>query len=189
MLPQAMACALPVIASDIGGIPEVVQRSGVSGILVPPGDIHQLTEAMRTLLHDESLLVGSARRRAGESSSVHRRADGGANTRRISSCDRPSTPISRQRIVTPLGALGGEIGRHRAGRRGSWLGGQAAFLMAQGPVLQPKRSPVARRGRNRLPRTQRTLHPHLPEHGVPSRRAGALWVEKMRIEHYPAVWR
>ena len=61
VLPQAMACALPVIASDIGGIPEVVQRSGVSGILVPPGDIHQLTEAMRTLLHDESL-----RRRLGQ---------------------------------------------------------------------------------------------------------------------------
>ena len=59
--PQAMACAVPVIASDIGGIPEVVQRSGSSGILVPPGDVHQLAQAMRTLVRDESL-----RRRLGE---------------------------------------------------------------------------------------------------------------------------
>jgi glycosyltransferase involved in cell wall biosynthesis len=61
VLPQAIACAAPVIASDIGGIPEVVRRSGVNGILVPPGDVQALTDAMRTLLRDENL-----RRRLGE---------------------------------------------------------------------------------------------------------------------------
>jgi glycosyltransferase involved in cell wall biosynthesis len=61
VLPQAMACAAPVIASDIGGIPEVVRRSGVNGILVPPGDVLALTDAMRTLVRDESL-----RRRLGQ---------------------------------------------------------------------------------------------------------------------------
>jgi glycosyltransferase involved in cell wall biosynthesis len=55
VLPQAMACEVPVIASDIGGIPEVMQRSGLSGILVPPGDVQALTNAMRTLVRDESL--------------------------------------------------------------------------------------------------------------------------------------
>jgi glycosyltransferase involved in cell wall biosynthesis len=50
-----------VIASDIGGIPEVVRGSGVNGILVPPGDVPALTDAMRTLVCDESL-----RRRLGQ---------------------------------------------------------------------------------------------------------------------------
>jgi glycosyltransferase involved in cell wall biosynthesis len=61
VLPQAMACAVPVIASNIGGIPEVVRGSGVTGILVPPGDVPALTDAMRTLVRDESL-----RRRLGQ---------------------------------------------------------------------------------------------------------------------------
>jgi glycosyltransferase involved in cell wall biosynthesis len=61
VLPQAMACALPVVASDIGGITEVVQRAGEIGVLVPPGDVNALADAMRTLMHDESL-----RRRLGE---------------------------------------------------------------------------------------------------------------------------
>jgi glycosyltransferase involved in cell wall biosynthesis len=55
VLPQAMACAAPVIASDIGGIPEVVQRSGANGLLVPPGDVPALADAMRALVRDESL--------------------------------------------------------------------------------------------------------------------------------------
>ena len=55
VLPQAMACAVPVIASEIGGIPEVVRRSGENGLLVPPGDVRALAEAIRALLRDESL--------------------------------------------------------------------------------------------------------------------------------------
>lgn len=55
VLPQAMACGLPVIASDIGGIPEVVRRSRANGLLVPPGDVPALVDAMRTLVRDEGL--------------------------------------------------------------------------------------------------------------------------------------
>jgi glycosyltransferase involved in cell wall biosynthesis len=45
-LVQAMACALPVIASRIGGVPELV--AGLeAAVTVPPGDAHALTEAMR----------------------------------------------------------------------------------------------------------------------------------------------
>jgi glycosyltransferase involved in cell wall biosynthesis len=64
VLPQAMACAVPVIASDIGGIPEVVLRSGTNGFLVPPGNVPALADAMRALLRDESLRqrVGQAAR-------------------------------------------------------------------------------------------------------------------------------
>jgi colanic acid/amylovoran biosynthesis glycosyltransferase len=51
---QAMACGAPVIASDIGGIPEVVRRSGANGLLVPPRDVSALADAMRALVRDES---------------------------------------------------------------------------------------------------------------------------------------
>jgi len=51
---EAMAMSKPVIASRIGGIPEIVV-DGETGILVPPGDVNQLCEAMRTLVQDEHL--------------------------------------------------------------------------------------------------------------------------------------
>jgi glycosyltransferase involved in cell wall biosynthesis len=75
VLPQAMACALPVVASRIGGITEVIGQSGEYGILVPPGDVRALTEAMRTLVADEPLrrrLGEAARRRVLEEYTIER---------------------------------------------------------------------------------------------------------------------
>jgi glycosyltransferase involved in cell wall biosynthesis len=48
---EAMACGKPVIASAIGGLPDVV-ADGVSGLLVEPGNVRALQEALRTLLSD-----------------------------------------------------------------------------------------------------------------------------------------
>jgi len=48
---EAMACALPVVASRTGGIPEVVE-DGVSGILVAPGDADDLARALAALERD-----------------------------------------------------------------------------------------------------------------------------------------
>jgi N-acetyl-alpha-D-glucosaminyl L-malate synthase BshA len=46
---EAMACAVPVIASAAGGIPEVVE-DGKTGFLAPPGDVATMAErALRVL--------------------------------------------------------------------------------------------------------------------------------------------
>ena len=53
---EAMGCELPVIASDAGGLPEVVD-DGVTGFVVPRGDVKALADKMLLLLHDPELRV------------------------------------------------------------------------------------------------------------------------------------
>ncbi len=52
---EAMSCGKPVIASYIGGIPEVVGNEESCGLLVPPGDVTALAQAMRRLVDDADL--------------------------------------------------------------------------------------------------------------------------------------
>lgn len=59
---EAMAKGTPVIASDAGGIPEIVTH-GKTGVLVPPGDEHCLADAVRHLL-DHGDLVRAVQRNA-----------------------------------------------------------------------------------------------------------------------------
>ena len=53
VLVEAMACGVPVIASQLGGIPEVIDRPGANGILVPSGDPAVVAEATNGLLASE----------------------------------------------------------------------------------------------------------------------------------------
>ena len=67
VLVRAFGCALPVVASDIPGYRDVVTTE--TGLLVPPGDVAALTEAVVQLLEDEPgrrALGASARRVAEE---------------------------------------------------------------------------------------------------------------------------
>lgn len=48
---QAASAGVPIIASNAGGIPEAI-RDGENGLLVPPGDVTALREAVGALLAD-----------------------------------------------------------------------------------------------------------------------------------------
>ena len=48
VLLEALVRLRPVVASAVGGVPEVVE-DGVSGVLVPPGDVAALAEALEQL--------------------------------------------------------------------------------------------------------------------------------------------
>ena len=51
---EAMAAGLPVVATDVGGVGELV-ADGETGLLVPAGDPARLAEALRSLLADAAL--------------------------------------------------------------------------------------------------------------------------------------
>jgi N-acetyl-alpha-D-glucosaminyl L-malate synthase BshA len=57
---EAMASGVPVIASDVGGLPEVVEH-GVTGYLAPLGDVEQMAEYATRILLDCALCQSLSR--------------------------------------------------------------------------------------------------------------------------------
>jgi glycosyltransferase involved in cell wall biosynthesis len=62
---EAMSCALPVLATNVGGAPDVIEQD-IHGHLIPPDDLDALQQGLETLLADQSLrfrLGAAARKR------------------------------------------------------------------------------------------------------------------------------
>jgi glycosyltransferase involved in cell wall biosynthesis len=51
---EAMSWGLAVITSAVGGIPEVISNES-NGVLVPPGDVSSIAEAMQRMITDREL--------------------------------------------------------------------------------------------------------------------------------------
>ena len=66
---EAMACEVPVIASNVGGLPEVIEH-GVSGFLHPPDDLDAMADSAVALLTDRA-----RHRRMAEAACRHVRED------------------------------------------------------------------------------------------------------------------
>ena len=51
---EAMACRIPVVASGVGGVPQIIDP-GKEGILVSPCKPEEIATGIRTLYNDDSL--------------------------------------------------------------------------------------------------------------------------------------
>ncbi|TDI77537.1 MAG: N-acetyl-alpha-D-glucosaminyl L-malate synthase BshA [Bacteroidetes bacterium] len=63
---EAMSCAVPVIATDVGGLPELIQ-DGITGFLFPLGDVDALVDRAKQMLDNDDLrmkMAQASRKRA-----------------------------------------------------------------------------------------------------------------------------
>lgn len=70
---EAMAMERPVVASRVGGIPDLIEQD-VNGLLVCPGDVKELADALEKLLNDKRLarkMGREGRKRIKEQFSAH----------------------------------------------------------------------------------------------------------------------
>jgi glycosyltransferase involved in cell wall biosynthesis len=143
---ESLACGTPVVAFNVGGIPDAVV-DGVNGRLVPPGDVAQLAEVIVALAANPprlAKLTGAARTTVEPSCSLATQAAGYLRVfEELLRHPRPGGGVTDDRPCGPgLASRLPEIGRHaletRLGRelgseRRRWLLRRVARLGAPGP--------------------------------------------------------
>jgi glycosyltransferase involved in cell wall biosynthesis len=95
---EALAHRIPVIASRISGIPELIQ-DGVTGLLVPERDSPAIAEAVQRLVGDRSRALEMAERGRQE---VLRRFDSAQNLPNVIALYRELTALHREALVCPV---------------------------------------------------------------------------------------
>jgi glycosyltransferase involved in cell wall biosynthesis len=60
---EAMACEVPVVASNVGGLPEIIEN-GVTGFVCPPEAVHEMADRGIALLTDPALHAAVAQQAA-----------------------------------------------------------------------------------------------------------------------------
>jgi glycosyltransferase involved in cell wall biosynthesis len=79
IIPEAMLCRVPIIATAVGGIPEVVV-DGATGLLIRPGDALALAGAITALLNHSGLATALAER---AENFVHKNLTWESNARKV----------------------------------------------------------------------------------------------------------
>ncbi len=96
---EAMRAGLPVVATDVGGVSEMVD-DGVTGFLTPPGDLVRLRERIQVLIDSAELsaMLGASARRRFE------------RDFQIETCVRKTVAVYRAAVADPKNenALAGE---------------------------------------------------------------------------------
>ena len=132
-LMEAAACGVSVVATRVGGVPELV-RDGATGLLAPAGEAGALATALERILGDAELrqrMSQAARLRAVEQFSVARQVDSLLALWAKVLAERPDAKIAAldEHLPTLSAALDFETARHEFKRRLPRLSGQGKLRL------------------------------------------------------------
>jgi ABC-type multidrug transport system fused ATPase/permease subunit/glycosyltransferase involved in cell wall biosynthesis len=109
VLMEAMSCGLPVVTTDVSGIPELI-RNGVNGLLVPPDDPEAMAQALQHLVRDPFLAesLGNEAIRT-----IRENFDGDATTVELANLFGKTKTIEKRGVLARLlNAFGRDLWAH-----------------------------------------------------------------------------